>query len=441
MIKKFKKFAQEEIWLTNLSDLSKHHSFLIRQLRMIVLAFRGFLEDRVSIRASALTFYTLLSIVPIVAMAFGVAKGFGFQSKLEEFIIQNFKGQEEVLNWIIDLSENVLQDIQGGLLAGIGLIILIWSVMQVLTNIEKSFNAIWQIKKSRNFFRMIADYLSIMLIGPLLIIISSSVMVYITTRVEEASQSVIVFQYVSPALEWLLRILPYSLIWLAFTLLYIIMPNTKVNFQYALIAGIIAGTLFQVAQWGYFHFQIGVTKYSTIYGTFAALPLFLVWLQISWLIVLLGAEISFAYQNLGKYALEKESLQISNHNKRVLSMLITHHIVKKFERGDPPLTSTEIGSELGVPIRLVRDILDELTLAKILVETITDSPKEKGFQPAIDINRITLQFIMERLDDIGNDKLVFNDSKIYSRINKIYDEMHKTIKESALNKPIKDISV
>ncbi|MGC9341732.1 MAG: YihY/virulence factor BrkB family protein [Bacteroidales bacterium] len=441
MIKKFKKFAQEEIWLTNLSDLSKHHSFLIRQLRMIVLAFRGFLEDRVSIRASALTFYTLLSIVPIVAMAFGVAKGFGFQSKLEEFIIQNFKGQEEVLNWIIDLSENVLQDIQGGLLAGIGLIILIWSVMQVLTNIEKSFNAIWQIKKSRNFFRKIADYLSIMLIGPLLIIISSSVMVYITTRVEEASQSVIVFQYVSPALEWLLRILPYTLIWLAFTLLYIIMPNTKVNFQYALIAGIIAGTLFQVAQWGYFHFQIGVTKYSTIYGTFAALPLFLVWLQISWLIVLLGAEISFAYQNLGKYALEKESLQISNHNKRVLSMLITHHIVKNFERGDPPLTSTEIGSELGVPIRLVRDILDELTLAKIVVETITDSPKEKGFQPAIDINRITLQFIMERLDDIGNDQLVFNDSKIYSRINKIYDEMHKTIKESALNKPIKDISV
>jgi membrane protein len=432
MISRFKKYAQEEIWMTNLSDLSRHHSFLIRQLRMIVLAFRGFLEDRVSIRASALTFYTLLSIVPIVAMAFGVAKGFGFQEKLEEFIIENFKGQEEVLNWIIDLSENVLQDIQGGLLAGIGLIILIWSVMQVLTNIEKSFNAIWQIKKSRNFFRKIADYLSMMLIGPLLIIISSSLMVYITTSIKEVSES--------PALEWLLRILPYVLIWLVFTLLYIIMPNTKVNFQYALIAGIIAGTLFQLAQWGYFHFQIGVTKYSVIYGTFAALPLFLVWLQISWLIVLLGAEISFAYQNLGKYSLEKESLQISNHNKRVLSMLITHHIVKNFEKGDPPLTSSQIGTELGIPIRLVRDILHDLTQARVVIETVTDSPKEKGFQPAIDIHKITLQFLLERIDDIGNDQLVFNDSKMYNRINTIYDEMFKTIKESPMNKPIKDIT-
>lgn len=313
--------------------------------------------------------------------------------------------------------------------------------MQVLTNIEKSFNAIWQIKKSRNFFRKVADYLSMMLIGPLLIIVSSSVMVYITTRVEEVSNSAIVFQLVNPALEVLLRILPYALIWLAFTLLYIIMPNTKVNFQYALIAGVIAGTLFQVAQWGYFHFQIGVTKYSAIYGTFAALPLFLVWLQISWLIVLLGAEISFAYQNLGKYALEKESLQISNHNKRVLSMLITHHVVKNFEKGDSPLTSTQIGLDLGVPIRLVRDILHDLTQARIVTETITESPKEKGFQPAIDIHKITLQFIMERLDDIGNDQLVFNDSKMYNRINSIYDDMFKKMKESPMNKPVKDISV
>ncbi|MBE0654914.1 MAG: YihY/virulence factor BrkB family protein, partial [Bacteroidales bacterium] len=400
---KIQKFIQEEIWRTPLADKSARHSFLIRQLRIIVLAFRGFLEDRVSMRASALTFYTLLSLVPIVAMGFGVAKGFGFQNRMEEFIMQNFKGQEEVLNWVIDLSYTVLEGVQGGLLAGIGLIILIWSVMQVLTNIENSFNAIWQIRKPRSFFRKLADYLSIILIGPLLIIVSSSLMVYISTRVESAAGNVIMFQMVTPAIQKLLGLIPYALIWMVFTLVYIVMPNTKVNFKYALIAGILAGTTFQITQWAYLHFQIGVSKYSAIYGTFAALPLFLIWLQISWLIVLLGAEISFAYQNVGQYELEAGSLQISNHNKRVLSLLITHHIVKNFEEGNEPLTSSQLSSSLGIPIRLVREILFDLTQAKILVETVTDSPKEKGHQPAIDINKITLQFVIERLDDIGND--------------------------------------
>ena len=440
MIEKIQKFFQEEIWRTNLSDKSARKSFLIRQLRIIILAFRGFLEDRVSMRASALTFYTLLSLVPIVAMAFGVAKGFGFQSRMEDFIMENFKGQEEVLNWVIELSYSLLEGVQGGLLAGIGLIILIWSVMQVLTNIENSFNAIWQIRKPRGFFRKLADYLSIMLIAPLLIIVSSSLMVYISTRVETAAESVIMFQFITPAIEKFIGLIPYALIWLVFTLVYMIMPNTKVNFMYALIAGIFAGTIFQITQWAYLHFQIGVSKYSAIYGTFAALPLFLVWLQLSWLIVLLGAEVSFAYQNVGQYELEAQSLQISNHNKRVLSLLITHHIVKNFEKGDDPLTSTQLSAELGVPIRLVREILFELSQARIVVETIMESPREKGYQPAIDINKITLQFVIERLDDVGNDKLVFDESEVYTRINALYDDIFRTFKESSRNVALKDIS-
>ena len=278
-----------------------------------------------SLRASALTFYSLLSVVPIVAMAFGVAKGFGFQNTMENFIMNNFKGQEEVMNWVINLSNLYSKRYREGLLAGIGLVVLIWSVMQVLNNIESSFNAIWQIKKSRSFFRKVSDYLSIMLIGPLLIIVSSSVMVYISTRVQSVAQSIDMFQVISPVFQNLLRFVPYALIWLLFTLVYIILPNTRVIFKYALVAGIIAGTGFQVLQWGYIHFQIGVTKYSAIYGTFAALPLFLIWLQLSWLIVLLGAEISFAYQNVKEYAMEAESLHISPHNKRILSLLIVHY--------------------------------------------------------------------------------------------------------------------
>ncbi len=441
MINKIRQFTQEEIWNTSLHNRSKPHVFLIKQLRIIMLAFRGFLEDRVSIRASALTYFTLLSLVPTVAMAFGVAKGFGFQNKMEEFIMTNFKGQEEVLNYVIELSYGILDGVQGGLLAGIGLVILIWSVMQVLTNIENSFNAIWQIKKPRNLFRKLSDYLSIILIGPIMIIVSSSLMVYLNTRVQSAGDSLIMFQMITPFLQSSFKLIPYVLIWLVFTLLYMVMPNTKVNFKYALIAGIISGTVFQFIQWGYIHFQIGVTKFSALYGTFAALPLFLVWLQISWLIVLLGAEISFAYQNVDKYEFEADSLQISNHNKRILSLLISHYVVKIFDKGDAPPVSMHIGNELGIPIRLVRDILYDLVQAKILVETLTDSPKEAGYLPAIDINKITIQMVSQRLDDIGSESFHIDDSKAYAKINDTYNEIFSILTKSETNLVIKDIQV
>ena len=439
MITKIRKFTQEEIWQTSLHDRSRPHVFFIKQLRIIILAFRGFLEDRVSIRASALTYFTLLSLVPIVAMAFGVAKGFGFQDKMEEFIIGNFKGQEEVLNYVIELSYTLLDGVQGGLLAGVGLVILIWSVMQVLTNIENSFNAIWQIKKPRSFFRKLSDYLSIILIAPILIIVSSSLMVFINTRVQSVGDSFEMLQVITPALESTLKLIPYVIIWLVFTLLYMIMPNTKVNFKYALIAGIIAGTAFQLIQWGYIHFQIGVTKFSALYGTFAALPLFLVWLQISWLIVLLGAEISFAYQNVEKYEFEAESLQISNHNKRILSLLISHYVIKRFAKGEEPPVSSDIGDDLGIPIRLVRDIIYDMVQAKILVETITESPKENGYLPAIDINKMTIQFVSQRLDDIGSENIHITDSEAYTKINEAYDKIFGSIAKSNNNLVLKDI--
>lgn len=439
MIKKIKYFIQDEIWKTSLHDKSKSYSFLIRQIRIIILAFRGFLENRVNLRASALTFYTLLSIVPIAAMAFGVANGFGFKEKMADFIINNFKGQEEVMNWIIELSNTVLEDVNGGLLTGIGLVVLIWSVMQVLSNIEDSFNAIWQIKNPRSFLRKLSDYLAIMLIAPILIIVSSSVSVYLSTRIENVTQSMEIIRSFSPLIKSMFSLLPYALVWLLFTLIYVIMPNTKVNFKYAIIAGIIAGTIFQAVQWVYIHFQVGVSKYSALYGTFAALPLFLVWLQLSWLIVLLGAEISFAYQNIGKYEFEAESLNISHHHKRLISMYLVQYIVKRFEKGDPPSTSEQISQDLGIPLRLVRDMLFNLVQARILNETVTPSPKEIGYQPAIDIARIDVDYVISRIENVGHDQLVVKESRDFERLSSVYEDLLKNLKESNSNLLLKDI--
>ncbi len=438
-IKRLQLFFEEDVWKTSLDDKSKKYSFLIRQIRVILVAIRGFMENRVSLRASALTFYTLLSMVPIAAMGFGVAAGFGFDRKLEEFIVANFKGQEEVMNWIINMSYDVLEGVEGGLLAGIGLVVLIWSVMQVLTNIENSFNAIWQVKKSRSFVRKMSDYLSIMLIGPMLIILSSTMSVYISTRLETVAQNMEVIQTISPFLESLFRLLPYTLVWLLFTLVYMIMPNTKVNFKYALVAGIIAGTIFQVTQWGYIHFQVGVSTYSAFYGTFAALPLFLAWLQISWLIVLLGAEISYAFQNVQKYEFEAGSLAISNNDKRLISLFLMRSIIKNFQAGNEPLTSSELSNELGVPMRIVRDTLYNLVQANVLNETLTASPRENGYQPAIDVNHIDIRFVLDRLDSVGPDKVKVNESEVWLKLSSIQSDLVNSMKISGSNVLLKDV--
>jgi membrane protein len=439
MVKRFILFLKDGVWKTPLHDKSKQYSFLIHQIRTIIIAIKGFMDDRISLRASALTFYTLLSVVPVAAMVFGVAKGFGFDNRMEEFIIANFKGQKEVMNWIIDMSYNVLEGVEGGLLAGIGLVVLMWSVMQVLTNIENSFNAIWQIKKSRTFFRKVSDYLSIMLIGPFLIILSSSLSVYISTRFESVAQNIEVIHTVSPFLDSLFRFLPYTIVWLLFTLVYMIMPNTKVKFKFALIAGIIAGTLFQVIQWYYIHFQVGVSKYSALYGTFAALPLFLAWLQISWLIVLLGAEISFAYQNVGKFEFEAVNLNISNHDKRLVSLFLLQKIIKNFQKGKEPLTSIRISQELGIPLRLVNDTMFDLIKCNLVNETATVSPMESGYQPGIDINLIDIKLVLDRLDAIGRDKIIINESETWLRLDNVHEKLINSMKSSPSNILLKDI--
>ncbi|MGD2099773.1 MAG: YihY/virulence factor BrkB family protein, partial [Desulfobacterales bacterium] len=291
-------FIRVDIWRIRLADLPFGKSFLIKQLRIIILAIRGFDEDKCFVRASSLTFYTLLSVVPVVAMFFGVAKGFGFEKILEKRLYANFRGQEEIIEKVITFSSSLLQETKGGIIAGIGLAVLFWSALKVLNHIERSFNDIWEIKTGRSWGRKFSDYLAIMLISPLFIIMSGSATVFITTQVEQITQRIALLGMFSPFISFMLNFLPYILVWMLFTFLYVLMPNTKVQFKAGLVGGVVAGTLYQIAQWAYISFQIAAAKYNAIYGSFAALPLFLMWLQISWWIVLFGAELSFANQNV-----------------------------------------------------------------------------------------------------------------------------------------------
>ena len=438
-VARFFAFIQVDIWRIRLADLPFGKSFLIRQLRIVILAIRGYDEDRCLLRASSLTFYTLLSIVPIVAMFFGVAKGFGFERRLQAELFDRFPGQEEVLSQIISFSNSLLEQTQGGLIAGIGLLVLFWSVLKVLGHIEMALNDIWGIEESRSWGRKFSDYFSIMLISPILVLMSGSVTVFITTQVAQITQRVALLGIFSPLISILLKLIPYVLIWILFTILYIIMPNTKVSFKAGLLGGVVAGTLYQIAQWAYISFQIGAAKYNAIYGSFAALPLFLMWLQISWWIVLFGAELSFANQNVDTYEYEPDSLKVSPGFKRLLALQIAHLLIKKFENGDRPLTDSQISARLEMPIRLVHSVLFDLAESGLASEIKTKSDKEFAYQPARDINKMTIQYVLEALDQKGTADIPVAKTKDYQALSDALQKFGEAMEKSPANKLLKDI--
>jgi membrane protein len=439
LISNFFSFIRVDIWRIRLADLPFGKSFLIKQLRIIILAFRGYDEDGCLIRASSLTFYTLLSIVPVAAMFFGVAKGFGFAKRLEKELYDKFPGQEEILSQVIGFSNSLLEQTKGGLIAGIGLLVLFWSVLKVLGHIEMALNDIWEIKKQRSWGRKFSDYLAIMLISPILVLMSGSATVFITTQLEQITQKVALLGVFSPLISFLLKFMPYVLIWVLFTILYIIMPNTKVNFKAGLLGGVVAGTLYQIAQGAYISFQIGAARYNAIYGSFAALPLLLMWIQISWWIVLFGAELSFANQNVDTYEYEPDSLKVSPGFKKLLTLQIAQLLVKKFANGDKPLTDIQISGQLEMPIRLVHNILFDLVASGLVSETQTNQDKEIAYQPACDINRLSIQYVLEALEQSGIDTIPVAKTEDHQALSDALQHFSDAMQKSPANKLLKDI--
>jgi len=434
-------FVTVDIWRIRLEDLPFGKSFLVKHLRIILLTLRGFVDDRCFSRASSLTFNTLLSIVPVVAILFGVAKGFGFETKLKRELFDKFSGeaQQEVLWKVFDFAESMLQATKGGIIAGIGLVILFWSVINVLSHIEASLNDIWEIKESRTWARKFSDFLAIMILSPLFIMLSSSATVFITTKITLLTEQIKLLGMISPLIFMGLKLIPYVLIWILFTIIYILMPNTKVNLKAGLLAGIIAGTIFQIVQWGYISFQVGTARYNAIYGSFAALPLFLMWVQVSWWVVLFGAELSFAHQNVNTYEYEPDSRKVSPAFKKVLTLQIAHLLIKNFASGERALTDVEIGARLKIPIRLVHNILYDLVQSRVISETTTRQDRQFAYQPARDIGTLTIKYVIDAIDQNGTNNIPVAQTEEFVALSEAIDKFREEMEASPANKLLKDI--
>lgn len=397
-------FFKSGIWTLRAADFPPFVRSLIALLRIIVLSVRCFFKNNCMLHASALTYYTLLAIVPVAALAFAIAKGFGLYARLETWFRGTLVGKEEVAEKIITFSNNLLENTKGGLIAGIGAIALLYITIRLMMQIEKSLNDIWGVKTGRAILRKISDYLAIVLLCPLIIIVTTGATVYTTVQLSQMANAIPGISGTMNALLALFsRTLPVIITWLIFAFIYIFIPNTRVRIIPALTGGFIAGVLYYVVQVLYIAAQYNVAKYNAIYGSFAALPLFLIWLQISWTFILLGAEIAFACQNVSSYEGTPGDGSVGNRRKLVYAIKLVRACARAFLDRQPPLTDTELSGKLEIPVRTTRLLLYELCDAGILVKV---APGERGdaFQVALPPEDITPVRIMRTLQDPASDK-------------------------------------
>ncbi len=387
---------KEKIWRVDLKMLPKWRAYKIRFLRILILTSQGFTKSQIQIGASSLTYYTLLGLVPIIAFMIGIARGFQVQETLHKWVINRFPEQKVILDKIFEFATSSIQSTQQGVIAVVSILLLFWAGIKIILYIESNLNIIWEVTEKRSFAKRFSNYLAILVLSPLIIVLLSGVTGYVTAILSTISEQGF-FQHISDLIVSLANLIPFLLLCLVFTFLYIYMPNTRVHVWPALIAGVITGLIYQGIQWVYLYFQIGVTKYNAIYGTFAALPLFLVWIHLSWVIVLLGAKITFSIQNVDAFDFISENVPLSYRARTILYLRIAHFCIKNFAEGQRPPTSIEISNRLSISHPLTNHILHKLVVAKVLSEVKRDKNGDPAFMPSRSVDQLTIKRVLDMI--------------------------------------------
>ena len=393
-----KHFFQVSLWQMADEDLSPVRRLFYAVIKTAYLAIRFFTTKRVMNQASALTYSTLLAIVPILAVVFAIARGFGYNKYIEVWFRDAFSSQPQVADVMIGFVNSYLVHTKSGIFLGVGLVFMLYTVMMLVNNIELTFNEIWQVKKKRSIFRTFTDYSAMFFLFPILIVVSSGLSIFLATMASSMDD----FLLLGSAVRLLLDAAPYILMSLLFIALYVFMPNTHVKVKNAIVPGILSGIAMQLVQFFYIHSQMWVTGYNAIYGSFAALPLFMLWLQISWTICLFGAELTFTSQNLDYYDYDAHTDDVSHRYQLMLAAILLSYICRAFADGKAAPTANELRAQTTIPIRLVNDMLYRLVEARLVLEV---SPDEKGeastFVPAESLDNLSLGVMVDRLEAQG----------------------------------------
>lgn len=391
---RIKHYLHVGIWRADENNMEKV-SLLSRCMRTLYLALRFFIFRGHSDYATALAFSTMLAIVPVAAVIFAIARGFGLNYHIEQWFRDALSSQPQAAEAIINFANSYLVHARSGVILGLGLIFMLYSVISLIYNIEHAFDEIWQVKSSRPVSRIVTGYTSMIFLVPIVIILISGINIFVYGIADKLQT----FALLGPISRFFIKFLPWVLMSVVFTLLYVTMPNTKVHFSKAIVPGIIAGTAMLLLQFFYIKGQMFLSGYNAIYGSFAALPLFMLWMLFSWYICLFCAELSYTNQNMEYYAFLISTKDVSYQKRLEMCLMLLSLICKRFAEGKPPYTALELKQLTHIPIRITTDLLYRMQQVNIINEnTNITGDEEATYQPAQDINNITVGRVIELLE-------------------------------------------
>lgn len=406
----------------------------VKVVKVINLSFRSFLDRDLQTKSMALTYSTVLAIVPAFAMLFAIGRGFGFQNLLEEQLFMNFPAQKNFISFALKFVDSYLTEASQGVFVGVGVIFLLYTMVALLSDIETAFNQIWDIKKDRGIYQKITDYIAICLLVPVLMICSSGVSIFMSSTLQSNDH----FSFLTPIVNVALEASPFVLAFLAFAISFCLIPNTKVKFKYAATAGAICAIMFQILQMLFLSGQLYVSKYNAIYGSFSFLPLLLIWLQFSWLILLFGCVLTYSMQNIFAFNFLDNSVPPSRSLETKVMLIIMAVISKRFHAEKAPLSPQEISIYYNLPIRMVNRLCNKLQKAG-LINVVMKENDTTGITPAVDTDELTVGNIFQRIENEGNSNFIPRFNEIYaitiSALDKWFAICYKDLNEI----PLKDI--
>ena len=409
------KFASSGVWS------SPKNTFGVRMVKTLNLTVTSFFDRDLQTRAASLTFNTLLALVPALALIFAIGRGFGLQDLLRDQLFTYFPAQKEAIETSVTFVDSYLDQSSQGIFVGVGIVVLLYTLISLLDCIEESFNQIWGIKKDRSIYQKFTDYIAICLLIPILMICSAGVSIFLST----VFQTNVHIPFLTPIINVLLELFPLILVWLAFSLSFLLIPNTKVTFKYAAISGAVSAVAFQILELLFLNGQIYVTKYNAIYGSFAFLPLLLVWLQFSWLILLAGGTLTYSLQNVFAYNYMANPSQVSTQYMRKVAVIVSAIVVGRFVRDEKPLTCNQLARQYNLPMRLVSSIADELHSLGIFNYVKLDDDNE-GIAPAYDVSHLSAGTLLKKLDTYGDSGFIPSFDTNYSEISDLIDDWEKS---------------
>lgn len=415
-------YCSADVW----NDTRKN--WKVNAVKTANLSIRSFLDQDLQSRACALTYRTLLAIVPALALLLAIGRGFGLQNVLQDELVKYFPSQSAVLQQAFGFVDSYLKEASGGIFVGIGIVFLLWTLISLLSSVEDSFNMIWQIENGRRFWRKITDYLAIFIILPVTMICASGLSLFMTTSLK----TLLPFGFLDSAIGLIFDSLSIVLSWFFFAGSYMLIPNTKVKPIPALISGIVVGSAYQILQWLFVSGQLYVAKYNAIYGSFSFLPLLLIWLQLVWLITLIGGVMCYASQNISEFNFEKKIKNISEDYSMQVTLIVMAIIGRRFVAGKQPMSTIEISQKFNIPINLAKPIIEKLHSAGLINYLSKEGSNDitaHPVQPAVEMMNLTVGTVIKRIFTFGESDFIPELNDDYPRISriagKISDEMLK----------------